>query len=153
MMIFETIKYILKSKDEHYLSVSYDIFKRWKYIILMMVLFNRRYKKCVIYRKKFKEHENFVVIALKYTGKKIKRRTNGFAKRFIQEHPDAKCLYCDIKLTEENSNTDHIIPISHGGNNSQVNLVVCCIECNFERGNIEFYKFRKNKNSKKDKFF
>ncbi len=153
MNIFKILKYILITKEDHYLAVDYNIFKKWKYLIIVLVLFNKRYKKCIIYRKKFKEYEKFVVIALKHTGKKIKRRTNGFAKKFIQEHSDAKCLYCDIQLTEENSNTDHIIPISHGGNNAQVNLVVCCMNCNSERGNMEFYKFRKNKNYKKDKFF
>jgi hypothetical protein len=153
MKIFKTIKYILKSKDNHYLAVDYNHFKIWKHVILITVLFNPKYKKCIIFRKKFKEYENFVVIALKYSGKKIKRRTNGFAKKFVKEHIDPKCLYCGTQLTDDNATTDHIIPISSGGNNAQVNLAVCCMNCNFERGNMDFYKFRNKKNHKKDKFF
>ena len=47
-------------------------------------------------------------------------------------------------------NMDHIIPISDGGNNCQVNLVVCCKDCNNERGNMDFktYISIKKKNLK-----
>jgi hypothetical protein len=54
------------------------------------------------------------------------------------------------KLDKENATADHIIPISDGGNNCQVNLVVCCKDCNNERGNMDFntYVSIKKKNIK-----
>ena len=151
--ILDTIKSIIKSKSHHHLAVQSDLYKKWNLLIKLSVIINPHYKSCTIYRKKYKESENIVIIGLKYSGKKIKRRTNGFAKKFIQEHPDTKCLYCMNLLTEKNATTDHIVPISHGGNNAQVNLVVCCITCNQERGNMDFYKFKNKKNPNSNKYF
>ncbi len=112
---------------------------------------NKNYKSCEVLRKKYKMMEEFVVVGLKYNGKNVKRRTSGYAKEFIISHRDAKCLYCESKLTKSNATADHIVPISDGGNNTQVNLIVCCKDCNNERGNTEFktYLSMKNKNYKK----
>ena len=74
-------------------------------------------------------------------------------KEFIEHNKNASCVYCDNKLTVHNATADHIIPISDGGNNCQVNLVVCCKECNTERGNLEFSYYMSKKNSKKLKYF
>jgi 5-methylcytosine-specific restriction endonuclease McrA len=95
--------------------------------------------------------ENFVVIGLKYNGKNVKRRANGFAKEFLNNNKNIKCIYCGTELNSDNATADHIIPISDGGNNCQVNLVVCCRDCNRERGNINFQDFLniKNKNYKR----
>lgn len=89
--------------------------------------------------------EDFVVVGLKYNGKNVKRRTSGYAKEFISENRNSTCIYCDSKLTNSNATTDHIIPISEGGNNCQVNLIVCCKDCNNERGNMEFVSYLKIK--------
>lgn len=151
--LLSTFKFVLESKTNHYLAVHSKLYNKWKFIIKLLVILNPYYKSCTIFRKKYKEHENIVVIGLKYNGKKIKRRTNGFAKKFVKEHPDSKCIYCANKLTEQNATADHIIPTSHGGNNSQVNLVVVCGDCNQERGNVEFYKFKNKKNPKGNKYF
>jgi 5-methylcytosine-specific restriction endonuclease McrA len=146
MKIIKTIKHILKSKDQHFISVDDDVYKRWKLLIKLAVKLNKRYKSCEIYRKKFKNIENFVVIGLKYSGKNVKRRTSGFAKEFVQSNKSSKCIYCKTKLTPENATADHIVPISNGGNNSQVNLIVCCDKCNSDRGNSNFYDYLKLKN-------
>jgi hypothetical protein len=148
MNILRTIIYLLKVKQEHYISVDYKIYKRWKYLIILSVLINRNYRNCEIYRKKFKLFENFVVVGLKYNGKNVKRRTSGYAKDFLNKHEDAKCLYCQTVLTMDNATADHIIPISNGGNNTQVNLIVCCKKCNGERGNTEFRRYLSMKNDK-----
>lgn len=114
---------------------------------------NKNYKSCEIFRKKYKTMENFVVIGLKYSGKNVKRRTSGFAKEFIEENKDSNCIYCGVKLTKENATADHIVPISKGGNNTQINLIVCCKDCNSERGNLDFNTFIGLKNLKnKSKF-
>lgn len=117
-------------------------------------MLNKNYKSCEIYRKKFKHIKEFVVVGLKYSGKNVKRRTSGYAKNFIDKHEECKCLYCGVKLNYENATADHIVPVSNGGNNTQVNLIVCCSDCNSERGNLDFKEFLslKNKNYKKIKF-
>ena len=65
------------------------------------VYFNKNYVSCEIARKRFKSHRNFIVIGLKWNGKNVKRRTIGFAKEFVNSNKNAKCIYCETKLTEE----------------------------------------------------
>lgn len=148
MKILRILKSIVSVKESHFISVEDKIYNNWKLIIRIAVRLNKNYRACEIYRKKFKHHQNFVVVALKYNGKKAKRRTSGFAKEFVNSNRNSKCIYCKTKLTLENATTDHIVPISEGGNNSQVNLIVCCERCNTERGNTSFYKFLRSKNQK-----
>lgn len=93
-------------------------------------------------------HKKIVVVGLKWNGKNVKRRTSGLAKEFLSEVKNPRCIFCETKLNPKNATTDHIIPISKGGNNCQVNLITCCLDCNSERGNIEFYKYLKLKNKK-----
>jgi len=145
---FKKLKKIYKAKTEHFLKVDFVFYKKWKWIIKFLVYLNKDYIGCEIARKKFKAHRNFIVIGLKWSGKNVKRRTIGFAKDFVGNNKNAKCIYCETKLTLENATTDHIIPISEGGNNCQVNLMVCCQPCNSERGTIPFNKFLKTKNEK-----
>jgi 5-methylcytosine-specific restriction endonuclease McrA len=148
MRIIKILKFIVSSKDQHFISVEDNFYKKWKILIKFAVKLNKNYKNCEIYRRRFKNLENFVVVGLKYNGKNVKRRTSGFAKEFVDSNKNAKCIYCETKLTHENATADHIIPISNGGNNSQVNLVVCCESCNSERGNSNFNVFFKQKNKK-----
>ena len=142
------LKSLHKSKHEHFLSVDFEFYKRWKYIIKLILFFNKKYIPCEIFRRKYKYQRNFVVVGLKYSGKNVKRRTSGFAKEFVQNHDNPKCIYCESKLNMENATSDHIIPISSGGNNCQVNIMVCCKACNNERGNMEFNEYLKRKNPK-----
>lgn len=153
MSIIKVLKFILSSKHSHFISVDKNVYKKWKHLIILTVKLNKNYKSVEIFRKKFKVLEDFVVVGLKYNGKNVKRRTSGFAKEFIEQNKDAKCLYCETKLTTENATADHIIPISDGGNNTQVNLVVCCKDCNNERGNLDFKYYLSLKNEKKLKHF
>ena len=153
MNIIKVLKFILSSEHSHFISVDKKIYNKWKFLIILAVKINKNYKSVEIFRKKFKVLEDFVVIGLKYNGKNVKRRTSGFAKEFIEQNEDARCLYCDTKLTLENATADHIIPISDGGNNCQVNLVVCCKNCNNERGNLDFKYYLSEKNEKKLKHF
>lgn len=152
MLLINKLKIILKSKDSHFLSVDFKTYKRWKWLIRFIILLNKNYKPCEIYRSKFKSLENFVVIGLKYNGKNVRRRTSGWAKTFIKRHRNTKCIYCNIELNDDNATADHIVPISEGGNNAQVNLVVCCKNCNIERGNTEFKKYISSKKKNKEKY-
>jgi 5-methylcytosine-specific restriction endonuclease McrA len=144
---------LFKSEHEHFLFVDYDFYKKWKYLIKLLISLNKNYKSCEIYRRKYKIYKNIVVIGLKWSGKKVKRRTTGFAKEFLEETKNPKCIYCNCRLNQTNATTDHIIPISKGGNNTQVNLVIVCIKCNGERGNIDFYKYLQMKNPKYKSLF
>jgi 5-methylcytosine-specific restriction endonuclease McrA len=148
MNIIEVIKFILRSKDQHFISVDKKIWEKWSILIKLFVWLNRNYRSCVIYRKKYKFLENIVIVGLKWNGKNVKRRTSGFAKEFLLENKKAKCIYCEKSLDESNATTDHIIPISEGGNNSQVNLLICCFDCNNQRGNMEFKQYLRIKNPK-----
>lgn len=148
MNIFKLLRFIYKSKNPHFLSVTKEIWERWGILIRIAVILNKEYKHCVIYRKKYKFLTNIVIVGLKWSGKNVRRRTTGFAKEFIDNNKNARCIYCEKKLNYENATTDHIIPISEGGNNSQVNLMVCCFSCNNERGNLEFTEYLKIKNPK-----
>ncbi len=146
MNIIEVIKFIRKSKDQHFISVDKEIWNRWGWLIRIAVWSNKNYVSCVIYRKRYKFLENIVVVGLKWNGKNVKRRTSGFAKEFLKDNKNAKCIYCRRKLHPDSATTDHIVPISEGGNNTQVNLVVVCFDCNNERGNMKFIDYLRKKN-------
>jgi len=146
MSLWKVTKNILKSKDLHFISVDYKIWKKWWWVLKLIIRLNRNYIPCIIYRKRYKFYRNIVIIGLKWNGKNVKRRTSGYAKEFLQSHQNAKCPFCQKKLSLENATTDHIIPISEGGNNTQVNLIVACFDCNKERGSTDFYKYLKIKN-------
>jgi 5-methylcytosine-specific restriction endonuclease McrA len=148
MNLIKTLIFLTKSEHPHFLSVDIKTYNRWKFLIKLVMKFNKNYKSCEIYRRKYKILENFVVVGLRYNGKNVKRRTSGYAKEFIDSHRNAKCLYCETKLNLENATADHIIPISNGGNNCQVNLIVCCKDCNTERGNLDFMRYLSMKNKK-----
>ena len=148
MTIFQQLLNIYKTHQEHFIFVEYKFWKKFKYLIKFLIYINPNYKSCTIFRKEYKIHKNIVVVGLKWYGKNVKRRTTGFAKEYLLQNKKIKCLYCDKKLSEANITTDHIIPISKGGNNSQVNLVVCCLQCNGERGHMDFMKYLEIKNQK-----
>lgn len=148
MSLYRVIKLILESKDPHFIYVDKRTWMKWALLIKLSVYFNKNYVGCEIYRKKYKFLENIVVVGLKWGGRNVKRRVSGFAKEFLLENPDTKCIYCNCKLTNDNATTDHIIPISEGGNNTQVNLLICCFDCNNERGSMKFTDYLKIKNPK-----
>ena len=153
MRLIGILKFIKKAKHPHFISVDKETYFRWKYVIKITMFLNKNYKSCEIFRKKYKMMNNFVVIGLKFNGKNVKRRTSGFAKEFLDGNKKSTCIYCDSELNIENATADHIVPISEGGNNTQVNLVVCCNSCNNERGSMSFKDFLDTKNRKlKDKF-
>jgi 5-methylcytosine-specific restriction endonuclease McrA len=137
---------LYKNKHEHFIFVDLKLYCKWKYLIKFIIFLNPNYISCTIFRKKYKIYKNIVIIGLKWNGKNVKRRTTGFAKEFLEESKNPKCIFCRQSLTETNITVDHIIPISKGGNNCQVNLITCCLDCNNERGNSDFYTYLRLKN-------
>jgi len=137
-----------KSKHPHFLYVNKDVYFKYRWLFILVMVLNKNYIQCEIFKKKHKHLRNIVVIGLKWNGSNVRRRTNGFAKNFIKRHKNSICIYCNVKLTDNNVTTEHIIPVSYGGNNTKVNFIVCCDECNSERGNQDFYDYLKIKNKK-----
>ena len=155
MNFFKVVKYLTTTKNDHYLYFTLENYKRYKWIIWVLLLFNSDYRVCKLFRKTHRYHKNIVVVGLKYYGRNVKRRTNGFAKEFLEENTgENHCPYCNTVLTEENTTADHMIPVSKGGNNSRVNLLACCKDCNEERGDEDFYRylFQKQPKYRKIKF-
>lgn len=142
MDFLKAIKYLRYTKNDHYLYFTLSNYQKYKWL-LWILIFNKNYRSCRIYRKKHKYHTNIVVVGLKYYGRNVKRRTSGFTREYLTDNPGIHnhCIYCNTTLTEENITADHIIPVSKGGNNSKINLIPCCKTCNEERGDEEFYKY------------
>jgi len=152
--IIELVKYLANTKNDHYLYLKIDNYKKYRYLINILLFFNKGYIPCRIFKKKHKYHINIVVVGLKHYNRVVKRRTNGFSKDFLEKHKNVKCLYCNSDLTNDNATADHIVPVSKMGSNTKVNLVVCCKTCNEERGDEEFYRylFQKQLKFKKMKY-
>lgn len=145
MNIFKKLKTFYKSKDAHFLYIDSENFKRYRLIIWLIIKLNKNYRWCEIYREQYKNHHKIVVFALRWYGKNVKRRTNGYAKEKVLSGEAKNCIYCDTLLTEDNATAEHVIPISQGGSNSKINLLVCCKKCNNDRGDDDFVEYLSSK--------
>jgi hypothetical protein len=67
----------------------------------------------------------------------------------VYKKSERVCVYCNKKLSKKTFTIDHVIPISLGGNLfHEPNIVICCKECNEEKGNLMLLEFLCNKNNK-----
>lgn len=57
------------------------------------------------------------------------------SKRILWERDKGRCFYCSKALHWDCKTIDHVIPRSKGGSDKSWNLVICCYECNAEKGN------------------
>ena len=50
-----------------------------------------------------------------------------------------RCIYCNIRIDEEvRATKDHLVPVTYGGTDWALNIVLACLRCNARRGNIPF---------------
>jgi 5-methylcytosine-specific restriction protein A len=66
-----------------------------------------------------------------------------------------RCHYCNEVLPNfEDTTLDHRVPISRGGTSHIWNLVLCCGECNKNKGNLTEWEYRNQLriNREKEKF-
>ena len=61
----------------------------------------------------------------------------------IIQKRDKKCVYCG---SDKNLTFDHIIPLNNRGDNSFLNGVMACINCNSSKGNKNVFEWCKSKN-------
>jgi len=55
---------------------------------------------------------------------------------------NGRCIYCDAQFTDGKPwDEDHIVPVSKGGSNWALNIVLACEKCNRRRGNMPFLTF------------
>jgi|SRR6056300_1227718 len=52
---------------------------------------------------------------------------------FIRD--DYRCQYCGVKFFHHELTFDHVIPRSHGGNSTWLNMVAACKNCNGKKSN------------------
>lgn len=64
-----------------------------------------------------------------------KIRAPKFSRRNVYLRDRSTCQYCGKKCKTEESNLDHVIPKSKGGQMSWQNIVVSCIPCNNKKMN------------------
>ena len=51
----------------------------------------------------------------------------------IYERDNYRCQHCSKQLTRFTATLDHVTPVSKGGDNSFVNLITSCLECNSKK--------------------
>lgn len=79
----------------------------------------------------------------------VKSRVEGDVDyKFIRQLLDRDtCEYCGKKLSWEEREIEHKIPVNKGGNNNNTNLCISCVQCNHEKGDMtydEYMEFRKS---------
>lgn len=85
----------------------------------------------------------------------IKRRDEKELEKIksqILERDGGECFYCNAQTVDgENRSVEHILSISHGGNNNLANLAFACVNCNQAVGNmsiVEKIEYRETLRSK-----
>jgi len=65
---------------------------------------------------------------------KIPKVTFRLSRKSIYDRDNNTCYLCGKKFGESKLSIDHIRPLSRGGGNSWENMVTCCVECNWKKG-------------------
>jgi len=65
-----------------------------------------------------------------YINVRRRREQSGMRRLRIYMRDKFRCQYCGDKKTAAELTLDHILPRSRGGDNSPVNIVTACLQCN-----------------------
>jgi hypothetical protein len=68
-------------------------------------------------------------------GNSAKAKFGEFTKLMLLKEQGYRCVYCDVVLTTNTSQLDHITPTSRGGADSSDNLQALCVQCNLDKHN------------------
>ena len=69
-----------------------------------------------------------------YINVRRRREASGAKRLRIYMRDKFRCQYCGEKRSAGELTLDHILPRSRGGDNSAVNIVTACVECNNRKG-------------------
>lgn len=69
-----------------------------------------------------------------YINVRRRREASGTKRLRIYMRDKFRCQYCGDKRSAGELTLDHILPRSRGGDNSAVNIVTACVECNNRKG-------------------
>jgi 5-methylcytosine-specific restriction endonuclease McrA len=58
-----------------------------------------------------------------------------FSRVNIYARDGYKCQYCGIKYQIDQLTYDHVTPRARGGRTTWENIVTCCYDCNYKKGN------------------
>jgi len=70
-----------------------------------------------------------------YINIRRRREQSGMKRLRIYMRDKFRCQYCGDKKGVNELTLDHILPRSRGGDNSPVNVVTACVECNNRKAN------------------
>src|SRR3954463_13334313 len=76
-----------------------------------------------------------VIRRREYINIRRRREASGMKRLRIYMRDKFRCQYCGDKQSLSQLTLDHIMPRSRGGDNSPVNVVTACIECNNRKAN------------------
>ena len=65
---------------------------------------------------------------------KIPKTTVRLSRKTIFARDENICYICGKEFSDRHLSIDHIIPISRGGTNTWKNMITCCLECNWKKG-------------------
>ncbi|HEY0079248.1 MAG TPA: HNH endonuclease [Pyrinomonadaceae bacterium] len=70
-----------------------------------------------------------------YINVRRRRQASGMKRLRIYMRDKFRCQYCGERKSAAELTLDHIFPRSRGGDNSPVNIVTACLQCNNRKGN------------------
>ena len=87
--MLRTLKDIIWNGEEPFIIVDFNVYKKWKWLIVMMIFFNRGSVNCEIFRKEFKFYKDYPFIESIDTSNPIMAALEG-TKYTDGQHPKPK---------------------------------------------------------------
>lgn len=72
----------------------------------------------------------------------VRRRLTKSERMKILKKTDGHCAYCGCKITYNEMQIDHVIPIHNGGEDVESNMLPACRSCNHYKGSSSLGAFR-----------